>query len=234
MYDFFNNYPEFYKTTKTIPSSNRLNTRYEAMIASNKGLVNQRSILDLASHDGRWSFAAIKNGAKYVLGIEARRELFQSSMENMKKYHMPDNTYSFVCGDIFEEIKKIKQNAFDIVFCFGYFYHTMNHAILLSEIKRIHPMYLFLDTAVCSHKEPVIEIHKEDPQDPRNAASGQHDSNNHVLVGTPSKKALELLLSDAGFSFEYYDWHNSTIEDWKDIEDYHDNLRVTLVAKNLN
>jgi len=68
--NFFDDYPEFFVKGRTRAFPNRLNHRFQALIETNKDLINGKKILDIGSHDGRWSFAAIKNGATYVLGIE--------------------------------------------------------------------------------------------------------------------------------------------------------------------
>jgi len=230
---FFEKYQEFFKTSKTIPSHSRLNSRYSALIKNNIEIIKQSVILDIASHDGRWSFAAIKNGAKNVLGIEGRSELVQSSNSNMKKYGIPEDKYDFVTGDIFNEIKKIKQNTIDVVFCFGYLYHTINHMLLFEEIKRLNPNYLILDTAISDSEYCVIEVREEDSTDPRNAIKDTASHNNKVVIGLPSKKALELMLTNLGFDFQYYNWHDGIIQNWEDIEDYKNHRRVSLVAKNL-
>jgi predicted nicotinamide N-methyase len=137
---YFDNYPDFYTTSKTGASSNRLNARYKALIESNLPLIQNKTVLDLASHDGRWSFAAIKNGAKYVIGIEDRRHLVENAIRDMKTYG--------ITADVHYEIAKLEANIIDTVFLFGYFYHTMNHIPLLREIKRIKPRYIILDSSV--------------------------------------------------------------------------------------
>ena len=94
----------------------------------------------------------IKNGAKKVYGIEGKKELVEKGLENMQKYKIPENKYSFVVGDIFEEIKKIPLNEIDIVFCFGIFYHVSNHMELLTRVKKLNPKYLILDTEINKSK----------------------------------------------------------------------------------
>jgi hypothetical protein len=230
---FFDNYPEFYRTTKTIASPNRLGGRYKALIENNSNLIKNSRILDIASHDGRWSFSAIVNGAKHVVGIEGRDELVKSSFENMKKYGIPEEKYTFYQGDIIQEITKIKAGTVDIVFCFGFFYHTMHHLFLLSEIKRINPKYLILDTGISQSTQSIIELKEENSEDPRNAISDPMSKSSSVIVGLPSKKAIEDMLTSLGFSFVYYDWHNQIMnQNWTDLEDYKTDLRITLTAKN--
>ncbi len=159
---FFDSFSEFYKTSDTGKFPNRLNNRYFALIESNKKIISNSSILDLASHDGRWSFAALKNGASKVIGIEAKENLVKNSHKNMELYRIPKEKYNFITGNIFNEIQKIQPKTIDVVFCFGIFYHIMNHMLLLEEIKKLQPKYLILDTSVNHSKQPSILLQKED------------------------------------------------------------------------
>ena len=120
--NFFDEYSSFYKTGQTGTKPKMLNARFHALIENNREIIENSTILDLANHDGRWSLAALKNGAKKVYGIEGKKELVQKGLENMKKYGIPEDKYNFVVGDIFEEIKKIPSREIDVVFCFGIFY----------------------------------------------------------------------------------------------------------------
>lgn len=232
--NFFDNYPIFYTTSKTKAFPNRLNNRYVALIESNKKLIENKSILDIASHDGRWSFAALKNGAKYVLGIEGREDLVNNAVNNMKNYQIPNDKFHFIAGDIHNEIKKLEPKSFDTVFCFGFFYHTMNHYDLLDQIRRLSPENLILDTVISKSKSSIIEVKEEDSNVEMYAIKNAEYNNINVLVGHPSKKAMELMLKNFGFEYQYYDWHDGRISDWKDLESYKNKGRVTLVAKNLN
>ena len=231
--NFFDNYPEFYKTSNTKAYPNRLNNRYFVLIENNKDLIQDQSILDIASHDGRWSFAAIKNGARQVLGIEGRKDLVDKAINNMKKYEIPEDKYEFIVGDIHEEIKTIKSDIIDVVFCFGFFYHTIHHMYLLSEIKRLNPKYLILDTVISTSDSVVIDVLEEDSNVEAYAIKNSTNYDINVVVGHPSKKALELMLNKCGFSIKYYNWHNGRIKNWEHLESYHNHARVSLVAKNL-
>lgn len=61
--DFFDDYAQFYTTSES-GSPNRINHRYRVLIHQHKQIINDSMILDLASHDGRWRFAAIKKWCK--------------------------------------------------------------------------------------------------------------------------------------------------------------------------
>ena len=70
---FFDDYPLFFSTSQTGPAPNRLNQRYRACIEWNEPAIRGQRVLDLASHDGRWSFAAIKAGAINAVGNRGAR-----------------------------------------------------------------------------------------------------------------------------------------------------------------
>jgi len=229
---FFDSYPDFYRPPVTELKKNRFNNRYTALIENNKKLILDSSVLDMACHDGTWSFAAIKNNAKYCLGIEGRPHLIDNAHRIFEKYEIPNEKYSFKIGDIHEEIKKLPANKFDLVFCFGFFYHTCHHLFLLSEIKRLNPKYLILDTTISPDSNPIISYNFDDPNNKLSAISDKSDQV-QVLVGRPSKSGLEMFLKYFKFDYFYYDWHSMGINDWTGLEDYRDNKRVSLVAKNL-
>ena len=145
------------------------------MVHKNKRLLQGARVLDLASHDGRWSIAALENGAAAVVGIEHKPGLVKKSNENFEHYGVPKEKYEFVCGDIFEHIDQL--GKFDVVFCFGIFYHVVNHMLLLSKIAALEPRVLIMDTNVSQLDGDVIELMFE-------AVGGS------VLVGAPTKSAL--------------------------------------------
>jgi len=54
-----------------------------------------------------------------------------------------------------------------------------------------------------------------------------------MLVGLSSKSALELLITQIGYSYEFYDWFNQGIDNWDELDDYKKGERVTLTANRL-
>ena len=126
MQGFFDDYNIFQNSSGVGNDINRLNTRYKAIIESNAEIIAQNRILDLASHDGRWSFAAIKNDAKHVLGIEGRQHLVDKANQIFNNLEVNKNQFEFRRGLIPQDLQSIKEN-FDVVLCLGFFYHTVEH-----------------------------------------------------------------------------------------------------------
>jgi SAM-dependent methyltransferase len=231
--EFFDRYHYFYETSGIGATSNRLNNRYKALLESNRVLINGQRILDLASHDGRWSFAALKNGAKHAVGIEGRPHLVQNSIKNMKRYGIPKSRYDFILGDILDEITKIERNSIDTVFCFGFFYHTIHHMDVLMKIKKLNPKHLILDSHISKSSLPIITVKMEDTSG-EGAAIKNNFNHRQTVIGYPSLSALEMMLKSIGFSFSYHDWSAMNIKNWVKLQDYKTGSRVTLVCKNLD
>jgi 2-polyprenyl-3-methyl-5-hydroxy-6-metoxy-1,4-benzoquinol methylase len=226
---FFNSYPRFMESSRTATTYNRLNERYRAMIEWNQHLIAGKSVLDIASHDGRFSFAAYKAGAQYVVGIEARPYLVEAARQNIKQYGADERVH-FVEGDIMAELDSGGQ--FDIVLCFGFFYHTLDHMLLLRKIARLNPSHIIMDSSISIQLGAAIEVGAEEIRQESCAAVADRGTPTLALKGTPTKPALELMLKAAGFfDIEYWNWHNAGIKCWNELKDYYLGKRVTLRAK---
>ena len=190
----------------------RLHGRYEVLVRRHRAILEGARVLDLASHDGRWSIAALENGAASVVGIEHKPGLVRKSEENFEFYKVPKEKYEFICGDIFEHIDRI--GKFDVVLCFGIFYHVMNHMLLLSKIAALEPRALIMDTNVSQLDGDVIELMYE-------AVGG------NVLVGAPTKGALRTMIASFGWSSEFFEWRDSGLCGPHSMSDYWSRKRVT-------
>ena len=96
--NFFEKYPEFINEGTTGVAGQRLEYRYKAIIGNQKNYFKNAKVLDLASHDGRWSLASLEAGASKVVGIEGRENLVEKSNKILEKYGYGDK---FTC---FKEI----------------------------------------------------------------------------------------------------------------------------------
>jgi SAM-dependent methyltransferase len=189
-----------------IQQRNRMNERYEALFASNRDIFDGARVLDLASHDGRYSFAALKTGAAHVTGVEVRQSLIDKAQETFAFYGQDPETYRFVCGDVFEVLARDDFDV-DVVLCFGYLYHTYRHTELMYRLHNLAPKHLIVDTMVVPGTKPNLRVVRErDVEDIRSAAQDAY-SVGRVLVAWPTVPALQMLLPAYGFEIEsMYDW----------------------------
>jgi hypothetical protein len=226
---FFDEYTRFYDTTATLLKPNRFEQRWRMIFEKNAGLLRGSRVLDLASHDGRWTFASLKAGATYVAGVEARPELVQRAVDTFAHYWINPATYSFVCQDAATYLARDRLPRFDVVLNLGFFYHTMRHLELLENMARTGAKVFIIDTAVLTMDEPIIQVRVEDVNDPRNAVDHRRTGGSMVPVGVASRSALFLMLDYVGYNCTELNWRG-TIDDFSECEDYLQGDRATFVA----
>jgi hypothetical protein len=237
--NFFDAYPRFYKTSDTSPYPDRLNLRYEAIFAENLDLFAGARVLDIASHDGRWSHAALACGAESVIGIEARAELAEHSAENLASYGWPVDRYRFLAGDVFETLLKAQLEV-DVVLCLGFLYHTLRFNELLYLIKATNPGHLLIDTEselMHSGSHGVIVVRNEPISREGNAAVDAYSRGDRVLVGRPNLKAIRMMMTAYGFEVERLsDWAGLLRDNpgATHVGDYRRQTRVTIRARSLD
>jgi hypothetical protein len=217
---FFEQFPRFVETSETGPWLDRLNARYVALIHANRDIISGARVLDLASHDGRFSFAALQNGAARVVGIEHEPHLVSKANENMEQLGVARERYEFVLGDMFDRIPRTE--PCDVVFCFGILYHINDHMRLLSTIAEFEPRTLIIDSNVSHIERAAIEL--------RAPVAGNPPPVGAQLEGWPSRAGLDAMLSSFGWTFEYFDWPASGLVDSPKMEDYRVGRRATVVV----
>jgi hypothetical protein len=203
---FFDEYPGFYASSRTAASPARLGLRHHAIIESNRDILAGARVLDLASHDGRWSFAALKAGAAHVTGLEARGPLVDNANRLFARYGVPEESYRFVRGDLFRLLAEQRFDA-DVVLCLGFVYHTLRYGELFHAIMAAGPRYCILDTRVEQSEEPIIRVLTNRTGAQGHAASDDVSVGALALAGYPSVPALELMLGVYDFELEeQFDW----------------------------
>jgi methyltransferase family protein len=226
---FFDDYPLYFETSGTGFTPRRLNWRHKVLIEDNAGLLRGQSVLDLASHDGRWSFAGLAAGAKYTLGLEGRAELVESARVNMDQYEVPKDRYDFQAGDLHELLKRLEQ-PFDVIFCFGFLYHTPFHIEVFRDMARLAKSHIIIDSEVAPDADAVIRFIYDATKNKRNSIDYTHRDSPRALVGYPSKTLIEMALNYFGFSVRHLDWHAQGIRNWQGIHDYQSGKRISLIA----
>ena len=254
----FTNTP-FLRTSNTAAHPSRLNWRAEIILSRNQKAIKDKRILDLASHDGRFSWACLELGASHVTGVEGRRQLVESATENLIGLgYKPDN-FTFIQGDIFDYLQEIETKEFDTVLCLGVFYHTVRQNELLNQMKRIQPAYFMLDTYVARgffrdnpigygakfrHFARIPVVFKNLAVDLVSPDRGKpclvFETESHIIEGAtidttdliawPTKTYIELALHAYGFSFEQLHWNKKDIMNWTTIKDYKAGHRVSYIA----
>lgn len=233
---FFDDHPVFRETSRVATSVERLNLRHLAMIEANRDILEGARVLDLASHDGRWAFAALQAGASHVTGVEFRRPLVRNARQTFRGYGLPPKSYKFIRGDMFRVLEDADLDV-DVVQCFGFLYHTLRYPDLLKGIRRLDPEYLVVDTKVCLDDRPVVELKINRTGIQANAAADALSHRHLVVAGWPSVSALEAMLDVYDFDVEeQFDWPALIAAHPEvpagTVRDYTSGHRVTLRCRN--
>jgi hypothetical protein len=203
---FFDRHPRFFETSSTSTAPDRLNLRYEAIISQHRDVLQGARVLDIASHDGRWAFAALDAGASHVIGIEALDYLVANAEENLAQYGVAPDRYHFVAGDVYEVLATQKFDV-DVVLCLGFLYHTLRYNELFSHVRALNPRHLLIDTRVAPLDSPHVEVLTEGSVYESTAVADRYSYGDRVLVGHPSVPALRTMLSAYDFEIEQLsDW----------------------------
>jgi hypothetical protein len=201
---------------------NRMNARFQVFLEPYREALSGSSVLDLASHDGRWSWAALQLGARCVTGVEARADLIA------KGIHLFDNSAlksrsEFIEGDIFEVLPDLKKQgrSFGVILCLGIFYHVMDHYRLLRLIRSFEPHLVILDTGLINDDKSYINLNWENTGHFLNTI-GSMENQDKDVVGVVSKGGLRMMCQALGFSCQFLEWDASRFESRANLWDYFD------------
>lgn len=231
---FFDDHPEFLETSQTAASKSRLDLRHLGIIRENADILEGRSVVDIASHDGRWAYAALDAGASRVLGIEGRQELVDHASRTFATKGVPEEKYRFMQGDVHEALLLPEVHG-QVVMCLGFLYHTARYVELMAGIRSTGAAYVIVDTRVITGVEgPMVEMRTEGTVAQSVAIKDRFAQGRRVISAVPSEAAVVLMLDAAGYAVEHRtDWTALLAEhpDAQDVSQYANGTRVTLRAK---
>lgn len=137
------------KTTTYSESVKQVHAVRHSMIFSFLDGINfpyhNASFLDLACNEGYFTFEAIKRGAQYGLGIDARPQNIDKA--NFIKANQQYSNCEFKLGDIYEYPYNSKK--FEVVFLLGILYHVENPIGLIRLASNLTEKILFVETQLC-------------------------------------------------------------------------------------
>jgi predicted nicotinamide N-methyase len=229
---FFDDHPRFYTTSHTASKSGRLNLRYEAIFAENRDILEGAKVLDIASHDGRWSLAALASGAKSVVGIEARPDLVEHAVANLDHYGYGPDRYRFVTGDV-HEVLAAQDFDVDVVLCLGFLYHTLRYNELLHGIRKANARHVLIDTQASQmmKRGARIRLLHEQTRRQRAAAVDDYAHGTSVLTGRPNFAAIRTIMDAYGYRVDRLSDWDGLLRDNPELRgcsDYARRSRITI------
>jgi len=222
-HNFFDSHPDFYEGDYA-NQPEAMSLRFKAIIGDNVEIIRGARIVDLGFFDGRWGFAALKNGAQFVRGYDARKENLDRAKHLFEKYGMKN--YEFVQLNLDTHPEGIVGH-YDVAFVLGLIYHTANHLSLLSHIVDTGVKHIIVDSNVIRSNKPTVLLKWENTS---KLACGFSEVAT-VPVAVPSVGSLKLLLSYFGFNqLRFFDWSNIPKSNIRSLAKYRKGERVTFVA----
>ncbi|MDZ7711098.1 MAG: class I SAM-dependent methyltransferase [Roseovarius sp.] len=215
-FGFLHNLPPYDENETTLY---RLTQRHKLLIAPFVEQIDGARVLDLAAHDGRWSYALAAAGASEVVGVEARRDL----IERFDAF--PETPFKgrvrLIANDIFAEMEAhlAAGERFDVVAVYGIFYHIMDHFRLLSLVRRLGPRLIIIDSEFIVIDNAMIQVLKEAVDNPLNAVT-EVDGQSHTVVGVPSLRATEFMAEALDLDLMWLDHGLILGKDRRGMRDY--------------
>jgi hypothetical protein len=230
---FFDDHPEFLDTSTTAASRGRLNLRHLAIIGQHIDVLRGARVLDIASHDGRWSFAALEAGASHVTGIEGRPELVDHAKRTFAAKGVDPSRYAFVVGDVHDALTE-GVGRMDVVMCLGFLYHTLRYPELFAGIRATGARHLIIDSRVGPNtNRSVVRVIANPGEIESMAVEDRFSHKGRSLVGIPNPRAIRQML-------RIYGYEVTSQPDWSALVDKHPEVgsvgqyskgdRITLLA----
>jgi predicted nicotinamide N-methyase len=230
MKSFFDDYPEFYQTGK---QPLRLGARYEAIIQNGLHALEGKVVLDLGAHNGRWSFAALKAGAKKVISIEGRQDMAEAQDRIFKKLGVQSDRYSQHVGDGMELMINAGISC-DTVLLLGIYYHVHNHLDWVKAIRGTGAAAVITDTEItpCDQKDIIVRYKFEDNASLMSTPFESFPGFGKGIVGHPSRAFVNYSFAAYGYATNEVAWR-PLLEKWgaKGMDDYASDRRSTFFAK---
>ncbi len=199
--------------------SRRLNLRYRYIVEPFAEAIAGARVLDLAAHDGRWSYALAHAGAAEVIGVEGRQSLidrFAEFPESEAKARV-----TLLCDDIFTDLEArvAAGERFGVVAVFGIFYHITEHYRLLTLIRALDPALIIVDSEFVDVGNPLIQLAIEKTETDLNSIQ-RFPGQDKTVIGIPSRGAMEKMAQTLGYDCAWQDWETLPPEERGKVRDY--------------
>lgn len=198
----------------------RMNRRHDFLIKPFAADLENARVLDIAAHDGRWSYALAGAGAAHVDGIEARAEAV-ADFATFPDADFKDNV-SLTVGDLFDHLDQLVARGvtYDVVALYGIFYHVMDHFRILRQVQQLKPKLIIIDGEFVQSDYPMIHMAWEKTDKNLNAAP-QVDGQATAIVGIPSVGAMDRMAQALGLDVIWSPWADLPQDQRRGVWDYY-------------
>ena len=200
--------------TRVRRHAQRLRYLLDPLVAACGGSLAGRRVLDLGCNAGFWSLAALRRGADFVLGVDARAMHISQAALVFEVEDIDPERYRFVEADLLAADWRT-WGQFDVVLCLGLLYHVSRPVEVLARIATTGAEHVVVDTALSTLPGAAFEMLREPLDDPRNAVASE-------LVLWPTRDAVTMLAAECGYDARVLE---PSFPSWDECEDYRDGQR---------
>ena len=205
-----------------------LNGRVDTLLARHVDVIHDCRVLDLASHMGTLSYAALQLGARQVHGVDTGEALVQKGEDLFSRMQVAHDSYRFEVRDVFEFLEACEPDSFDTVLCFGLLYYVMEPFRLLKLMARVTRKCILLDTFTARYaalqgkdahqyyphlKDEIFEnpilltsLTQSEKKDYRLPNGFRHKGKELALTTFPSRALLEIWFQTLDLDFRLLEW----------------------------
>lgn len=212
-----------------------VNARINVLLDNNQKFIKDKSILDIGSHTGIFSFAALQLGANFIHGIDAEKITIERCKNLFSNEDLSSSKYKFEVENIINFLENVEENAYDTIFCFGVMYYMTEPYRLLSLMARAARESILIDTFTAAYAalqgrdaaktHPHLTDHilnlplmitcptqskKKDYYLPESFSRKGH---NLSLTNLPTQAMLELWFESLNLSWKPLNWSDYIIRD---------------------
>ena len=219
-----------------------LNARVENLLTNHLGSIKGKRVLDMASHIGTFSFAALQMGAEFIQGVDTEKRTVEKCKELFEIQKVEKQRYKFEIRDAFDLLENSPENSWDTILCFGMLYYTTEPLRLLKLMQKAARDCILLDTFTASYAAiqgkdalgiyplmqddtlnlpmmitSMTQAGKKDYQLPQ---SFKHKGKQLSLTTFPTQTLLEIWFKSLNMDFKILDWSTYATREcsWRDLE----------------
>jgi ubiquinone/menaquinone biosynthesis C-methylase UbiE len=209
-----------------------LNSRVAVLLEQNQDCIRGKRILDIGSHIGTFSYAALKLGAKFIHGIDTEADTVKRCHDLFRQHDVAESDYRFEVADVTEFLNKLPDNFYDTIFCFGTLYYLEEPLTLLRQMNRVAGEAVLLDTFTAAYAAVqgkdslkvnaaiekatldlplmIVSLTKPGKGDYCLPKSFDYRGKDLSQITLPTKSLLEIWYQSIGMDFKQLDWSQYT------------------------
>jgi trehalose 2-sulfotransferase len=188
----------------------RLRHRYNAIVGQNLDFFRGTQVLDIVSHSGFWSLAALDAGASNVIAVEPSQKSADNALNNLVKSETTPERFKILKSRISKALQTAEPKQFDLIMCKRYFEYCYLPEFF-HQLYRLQPKYVIVDTKIALGEGALCRFSTE--------GKSWKGGRSAKIIGTPTHDLIEFLCGSE-FKFHVVDWRGMGIDDWTGIQDY--------------